>query len=108
MLERCCHTDSLLTSYGDQGIVVRKDYFAQHQLMPSLPLFEDVAFFQNVRRRTTLARVHSTLHTSTRRFERLGFFRTHLINTALIFCYLIGVSPKRLHAWYHRNLTKPV
>jgi rSAM/selenodomain-associated transferase 2 len=117
MLEWFCQYDSLLTSFGDQGIAVRADYFRAQQPMPNSALFEDVAFFQHVRAGHThmsghlsakLGRIDCALHTSTRRFERLGFFRTHAINGALIACYLLGVSTERLHRWYYRvNRAKP-
>jgi rSAM/selenodomain-associated transferase 2 len=101
VLEWCCYYDSLFTSFGDQGIAVRADYYRRFQPMPDFVLFEDVAFFQHVRAHGKLGRVRSVLQTSTRRFERLGFFRTHAINTALMACYLLGVSSARLHRWYY-------
>jgi rSAM/selenodomain-associated transferase 2 len=102
LLEWCCRFDSVLTSYGDQGILVRREFLLQHQLMPDFALFEDVRFFQNARRITRVRRLPIRLSTSVRRFERLGFCRTHWRNTALILRYLLGVAPSQLHQRYYR------
>ena len=103
MLEFCSRFDHMLTSYGDQGIVVRRDFLLKHRLLQALPLFEDAAFFQRARRLTRVTQLAIPLLTSTRRFQRLGFVTTHLRNTALILQYCCGVSPAALHAKYYRR-----
>ncbi len=102
MLEWCGRVESLLTSYGDQGIIVQRAFLLQHELMPDFALFEDVRFFQNARRLTRVRRLPITLSTSTRRFQRLGFWRTHARNTLLIARYLLGASPAELHRRYYQ------
>ncbi len=101
-MERICRKDSLLSSFGDQGMAVRTRFFQTHALMPDFALFEDVEFFRRSRKHTRLARIPCTLSTSTRRFEQYGFVRTHAINTVLIGMYLCGVAPTRLHRLYYR------
>ena len=39
--------DSIFTTFGDQGIVVRRSFFNELGRFPNLPIFEDVEFFPN-------------------------------------------------------------
>lgn len=92
--------DTLLSSTGDQGILVRRAVYDAVGGMPDQPLFEDVEFFRRVRRH---ARVHSIdvgLHVSMRRFERRGFMRQLLFNTYLSGLYVMGVPPQELAQRY--------
>jgi rSAM/selenodomain-associated transferase 2 len=100
-LELCSRFDSILTTYGDQGVIVRRDFYNVLGGMPELPLFEDVAFFQRARRIDKIVKLQSNVVTSARRFQRLGFWRTHALNSLLICGYLVGVNPVRLHRIYY-------
>jgi rSAM/selenodomain-associated transferase 2 len=100
-IEFCSRFDSILTTFGDQGLLVRKTFFQQIAGMPDLPLFEDVEFFRGARRSAKIIKLQSTIRTSARRFQRMGFWRTHLLNTGLIVGYLFGVKAERLHRIYY-------
>lgn len=99
-LEYCSRFDTLLTTFGDQGFLVRKQRYLQLGGIPALPLFEDVAFFRRARRHGKIIKLSSNILTSARRFERLGFWRTHVINTWMIACFLLGVNVDRLQRVY--------
>jgi hypothetical protein len=101
-LERVCAVECALSSFGDQGILVRRAFLEAHQLLQALPLFEDVELFRRARRHTTIKRLPIRVWTSTRRFERLGFLKTHLLNAALVALYFCRVPPARLHRIYYR------
>ncbi len=100
-LESCSRLDSILTTYGDQGLIVRRDFYSALGGIPALPLFEDVAFFRRIRQQSKIVKLSSLVVTSARRFQRLGFWRTHLVNSVLICGYMLGVSPARLHRIYY-------
>lgn len=42
------------------------------------------------------------LTVSARRWERLGYIRTTLMNLATMFAYKLGADPDFLAQWYHR------
>ncbi len=100
-LEFCSRFDTLVTTFGDQGLLVRKQHYLQLGGIPALALFEDVAFFRQARRHGRIIKLPSQILTSARRFERLGFWRTHMINTWLIFGYLLGIKAERLQRVYY-------
>jgi len=102
LLESLTKVDSIFTRFGDQGIIIKKEFYTKLPF-PELPLFEDVAYFRKVRKRTKLHRLPVELAVSVRRFERLGFFNTHCINTALMLAFLIGVPVEKLYSWYYKK-----
>ncbi|MET0501957.1 MAG: TIGR04283 family arsenosugar biosynthesis glycosyltransferase [Candidatus Binatia bacterium] len=85
---------------GDQGIFVRRDIFAELGGYPDIPLMEDVAFSQALKRRGAVACLRSRVITSARRWERDGVWRTILKMWTLKSLYLAGISPLRLKRYY--------
>jgi rSAM/selenodomain-associated transferase 2 len=78
---------------GDQAIFVRHDAFAG---FPDVPLMEDVAFSQAMKRRGRPACLREQVVTSGRRWERAGVLRTIALMWRLRLLYSLGVSPERL------------
>ncbi len=101
LLEQICKIECALSSFGDQGMAVRRDFLDAHLLLLPMPLFEDVEFFARARKLTPVARLPVALWTSTRRFQRLGFVQTNLINAALVTLYFCGVPPSKLYQIYY-------
>lgn len=99
--------DSIWTSFGDQGIAVRHDFFEKIGRFPDWPLFDDVALLQSARRLTIIHSIKATVTTSARRFIKLGLIRTQLLNGWLILRYLLGASPKSLARTYSIIMTAP-
>jgi rSAM/selenodomain-associated transferase 2 len=99
----CTTRDSLFTRFGDQCIVIRRDFFDELGGFPDWPLFEDVHLLRQARRRTRVLSFPGRVITSARRFRRYGLVRTQLRNAWLIFLYLRGVSPERLAVLYNRR-----
>lgn len=89
--------------YGDQGLFLRGERFHQCGGFPDLPIMEDFAFIRDLKRLGTIVTVPERIHTSPRRWQRLGVLRTTLINQAIVMGYLLGVSPHRLSRWYRRS-----
>lgn len=85
---------------GDQAIFVRQEIFAELGGYPDIPLMEDVAFSQALKRRGTVACLRSRVVTSARRWEREGIWGTILKMWMLKSLYLVGISPVRLKRYY--------
>ncbi|NNJ08832.1 glycosyltransferase family 2 protein [Chloroflexales bacterium ZM16-3] len=95
--------DSLLTSYGDQGIVIRRELFAELGGFPDWPLFEDVRLFELARARTEIYVVPAEVVTSARRFEANGVLPQLLHDLWLWLQYVVGVSPHEIARSYERR-----
>ncbi|MCX7791867.1 MAG: TIGR04283 family arsenosugar biosynthesis glycosyltransferase [Chloroflexaceae bacterium] len=95
--------DSLLTSFGDQGIVIRRDFFAELGGFPDWPLFEDVRLFELARARSEVYVVPAEVVTSARRFLENGVLQQLLHDLWLWLQYLFGVSPYELSRRYERG-----
>jgi hypothetical protein len=61
---------------------------------------EDFELMQRLRRRGAIALVSQPVLTSARRWERLGVWRTTLINQLIVLGYYWGISCDRLARWY--------
>lgn len=85
---------------GDQGIFLYRRLFRQQGPFPEIPLMEDVAFSQQLRRQAAPFCTPLKLTTSGRRWEQHGVVRTILLMWWLRFAYWVGVSPARLASWY--------
>ena len=92
--------DSLWTRFGDQCIVTRKAFFASLNGFPHWPLFEDVRFLQEARKRTKIHSFSVKVTTSADKFLKNGYLRQQLRNGWLIVQYLMGVSPEILYKKY--------
>jgi len=94
--------DSILTRFGDQGIVVRRSFFNELGGFPEWPLFEDVDFLRRARKKTKIHSFPAEVLTSARKFKQNGPIRQQIKNGILILKYLAGVSPETLAKEYRR------
>lgn len=86
--------------YCDQTIFVRKELFQDVGGFPDLPIMEDYALMQRLKKRGRVVTSPMPAITSARRWKRIGLFRTTLINQLIIIGYHLGISPSRLERWY--------
>ena len=86
--------------YGDQALFVRRRAFDAMGGFPELSIMEDFEFVRRLRRLGSIALLNEIVRTSGRRWQRLGFLRTTVINQLVILGYQCGVDSKRLAAWY--------
>jgi rSAM/selenodomain-associated transferase 2 len=95
--------DSRLTSYGDQGIVIRRDFFAELGGFPDWPLFEDARLFELARARARVHVLPAAVITSARRFQANGALPQLLIDVGLWAEYVAGISPFEIAARYYKD-----
>ena len=95
------------TPYGDQAIFMTRDTFQRVGGFPRIPIMEDVAMTDRLKREgVRLKLLHTKVLTSARRWERSGYFVNFLKNTALFMLYRTGVSPWILARYYRHNSDK--
>jgi rSAM/selenodomain-associated transferase 2 len=88
--------DSIWTSFGDQGIVIRRGLYDRLGGFPDWPLLEDVKLLREARRTAKINSLPGEMITSARRFERVGIARQQFRNGGIIIRYLLGTSPESL------------
>lgn len=86
--------------YGDQALFVRRWAFDELGGFPDLPIMEDYEFVRRLRRLGRLVLLNEAVITSGRRWQRLGYLRTTLINKFVIVSYRCGVPPVKLAVLY--------
>jgi rSAM/selenodomain-associated transferase 2 len=103
LVARVMWVDSRFSSYGDQGIVIRRDLFHALGGFPEWPLFEDVRLFELARARTRVHVLPAAVVTSARRFQANGALKQLLFDVMLWIAYVAGVSPFAIAARYERG-----
>jgi rSAM/selenodomain-associated transferase 2 len=89
--------------YGDQAIFLKADLFYSLGGFPEMPIMEDFVFVQRVKREGRVAIAPVAVHTSGRRWLRMGILKTTLINQAILLAYFLGIDNDRLARWYRRS-----
>ncbi len=92
----------LRLAYGDQGLFVRRQVFADMGGYRDLPLMEDVEFVRRLVDGGGIVELPIAVTTSARRWQRDGWFRRSARNVTLLTLYFAGVAPARLLRWYSR------
>ena len=85
---------------GDQAIFARRSVFERLGGYPPLPLMEDIAFCQALKRAGRIACLRERVVTSARRWQQRGVVRTVVLMWVLRLAYYAGVSPARLARAY--------
>ena len=87
--------------YGDQAIFVSKRAFINSGGFADLPIMEDFEFIKRIGKGIAIA--PATVTTSGRRWQKLGVWKTTLINQAIIVGYYLGISPTKLSDFYRNR-----
>ncbi len=103
MIEVAMNLRSRLTGIatGDQAIFVRRRVFSRMGGFPELLLMEDIAISRRLKRVARPACLRARVITSSRRWERQGWFKTVLLMWRLRLAFALGVSPARLVRAYY-------
>jgi rSAM/selenodomain-associated transferase 2 len=92
--------DSMMTTFGDSAMFMRRADFHRSGGFPDWPILEDVAFRRAILRIGRFKKLPLAVVTSARRFQRRGVIMTQMRNAAIMAAYCAGVSPHRLARWY--------
>ena len=82
--------------YGDQALFTSREIYGRIGGFRPLPVMEDVEFVGRLRKIGKIVIADGRVKTSARRWEKEGALNRTLLNSIMIFLYLIGVSPERL------------
>jgi rSAM/selenodomain-associated transferase 2 len=104
----CTRFDSVWTSFGDQGIVIRRALYDRLGGFPPWGLLEDVELLRRARRLVAVRSLAGEMITSARRFERVGIIRQQLRNASIIARYLAGAHPDELARLYEVEPSEPI
>ena len=87
---------------GDQGIFVTREAFQSVGGFPEIPLMEDVALSQRLRRLAAPVALRQRITTSSRRWERQGVWRTIGRMWWLRLAFALGSDPEQLARRYRQ------
>lgn len=87
---------------GDQGIFVEREMFIRVGGFPDQPVMEDYELWRRLKQLGGTVILPVRAVTSARRWVEYGTWRTTLVNQAVTWMYVLGVSPERLARWYRK------
>jgi len=96
-------TRILQIPFGDQALFMRKLEFEQVGGFREIPIMEDFDLVRALRKRGRIGIAEGSVLTSGRRWERLGPWRTTLMNQIAIWAHLLGIPPVTIAKFYHRK-----
>ena len=104
LLEKMINFRSIWLSlpYGDQGIFLKKSVFNEVGGFPDLPIMEDFVLIKMLQKKGKIEIADDGVITSARRWQKLGIFKTTLINQLIIAGYYLGIDFDTL-AKFYRN-----
>ena len=88
------------TATGDQGIFIRRSVFDSIGGYRDIPLMEDIALFNEMKKRGHVVALGQKIEISPRRWLKFGVWRTVLLMYALRFGYWLGVEPATLKRFF--------
>ena len=88
--------------YGDQALFLRQKTFSAIGGFPNLPIMEDFELVKKLKNRGKIAIIPAKVITSPRRWQKLGVFKTTVINQLIILGYYLGISPIKLQGFYQQ------
>lgn len=86
--------------YGDQAFFIKRADFREAGGFPLIPIMEDAVFAWTLKNRGRVVTLPVDVVTSSRRYRRLGVFRTFLANQFVIVCFLLGADPAAVAGLY--------
>lgn len=85
--------------YGDQGLLIHRDFYAKIGGYPDWPLMEDVELVRKIGR-NRLATLPASAVTSATRWKKEGWFARSLRNALCLSLFYMGVSPRLIARIY--------
>jgi rSAM/selenodomain-associated transferase 2 len=93
--------EKLNLPYGDQAIFVPAKIFRDLGGYKEIPLLEDVDLVRRLRRIGRLGVIPVPVVASSRRWKKLGVWKTTGINQLILGGFFLGIPPRILARWYY-------
>jgi len=95
--------DSIFSTFGDQGVIIRKSFYDKLGGFRNLSIMEDVEFLRKAREVTKNKKLNNYIITSSRKFENEGIIKTQIKSFILIIRYLLGTNTQSLYNLYYNR-----
>ncbi|MEY4794383.1 MAG: hypothetical protein RL724_1319 [Pseudomonadota bacterium] len=88
--------------YGDQGLLIGRDFYRALGGYEAIPLMEDVALIRRIGRKRLVA-LPADFITSAEKWQRDGWYARSARNLFCLSLWFAGVAPERIAAFYARR-----
>ena len=88
--------------YGDQGLLIRRDFYQALGGYEAIPLMEDVALIRRIGRKRLVA-LPATFVTSAEKWRQQGWYARSARNLFCLSLWFAGIAPERIKPLYARR-----
>ena len=88
--------------YGDQGLLIRQDFYQTLGGYEPIPLMEDVALMRRIGRKRLVA-LQAAFVTSSEKWRQQGWYARSARNLFCLSLWFAGISPERIARLYARR-----
>ncbi|MCW9033010.1 MAG: TIGR04283 family arsenosugar biosynthesis glycosyltransferase [Rhodospirillales bacterium] len=92
--------EALALPYGDQGLLISRDFYQQLGGYKPLPLMEDVDIIRRIGRKR-ISYLKAKAITSATRYHKGGYWRRPLFHLFCLALYFLGVAPEKIAKLYN-------
>ena len=89
------------TTFGDQGFFFHREFKENLPDLTPYPLLEDVVIYRSLKKKGRIVKTKCPITTSSKRFVRIGIWRTQWRNAKVLWKFRQGVSAKKLYDSYY-------
>jgi rSAM/selenodomain-associated transferase 2 len=95
-----------LTTFGDQGLFMRRAAYEAAGGFPDWPFLEDVEMRRRLKRLGRFVKLRAEVRTSARRYFDEGLVRRQALNLAVLLRFWAGDDPERLARFYRAHAAR--
>lgn len=93
--------DSIFTTFGDQGLIIRKDFYKSIGGYKKIPIMEDVDIIIRARSKTKIKKFNKNIIVSSRKFNKEGKIKNQFKSFICIIQYIMGRDPHKIYNFYY-------
>ena len=90
--------------YGDQGLLIQKTKYFDHNGFKEIPLMEDIDFIKRLKNKEYLVRMNNSVLTSSRKWEKINFVKQSFKNWKLRKRWLRGDPITSIYEEYYKSI----
>lgn len=87
-------------TYGDHGIFISKQVLSEIGGFKNISFMEDAEIQERARKKGKFIKLNMGVETSSRRFEKFGYYKQFFQDMLIAVLFKIGVEPNRLKKFY--------
>ncbi|MBW2998616.1 TIGR04283 family arsenosugar biosynthesis glycosyltransferase [Candidatus Woesearchaeota archaeon] len=95
--------DSIFSTFGDQGLIIQKEFYEKIGGFNNLMIMEDVDILKKIRKEVRITKFKKYIISSSRKLKNNGIIKSQITSFVLIIMYLLGINIETLYEIYYKK-----